>query len=42
MDDGRSMRAVEGSLDHFPRSLRPSFLDFASIGIYDVVSPETT
>jgi len=33
MDDGRSMRAVEGSLGHSPHSLRPRFLDFVSIGI---------
>jgi len=36
------MRAVEGSLDHSPHVLRPRFLDFISIGIYDVVPSETT
>ena len=32
----------EGSLDHSSHSFCPRFLDFISIGIYDVVSSETT
>ena len=33
---------TEKCLGHSPHSLRPRFLDFVSIEIYDVVSPETT